>query len=105
MTFLDSNPSATIPATQYTLNGNGIVTEATEGHFALGGNEMTVQYNGDSKYKPLSSATPINVNIQSSTTSLAVVPPHRLPRGGRNHLGDRHPTVGIPPPEAFLRAA
>jgi len=81
VTFFDNSTAAAISAPS-ALDGTGTATLTTEGVFAAGGNEMVAIYNGNTTYESVTSTPPININIQDSTTSLAVVPSNYTPASG-----------------------
>jgi hypothetical protein len=72
--FVDTTEAQPLSLTPSALSSSGIATLTVEGVFGPGGNEIVAIYSGDTNYASASSSPPVNVNIQPSTTSLAVVP-------------------------------
>jgi hypothetical protein len=72
--FIDSSEGQPVSSSPSSLNTSGVATLTTEGVFGPGGNEIVAIYSGDSVYASEDSSPPVNVNIQASTTSMAVAP-------------------------------
>ena len=96
VTFFDNSTGAVI-GSPVTLDANGNAVLTTEGLFSLGGNEMVAIYSGDATYASRTSTPPVNVNVQLSTTSLAVVPSNFNPASGEVISVTVTLTVGSPP--------
>ncbi len=96
VSFYDNSKGAVI-GTPQTLDANGVGTLTIEGVFATGGNEMVAIYSGDATYASVTSQPPVNVNIQLSTTNLAVVPSNYSPASGDTITVVVTLTVGGPP--------
>jgi hypothetical protein len=71
VTFYDTTTGAALSTSPSALDSNGNASLTVEGVFASGGNNVEAIYNGDSNYESITSA-PSTINIQPSTTSLAV---------------------------------
>lgn len=69
VTFYDSSSGNDIAQPQTLVNGS--VSINVSGGFTSGTNEMVAEYSGDDNYAPANS-TPSDINIQPSTTSLAI---------------------------------
>jgi subtilase family serine protease len=95
--FYDVSTGAPLSATPSAVDSNGNAALTTEGVFASGGNEIVAQYSGDGTYEALSSQPPVNINMQPSTTSLAVVPSTYSPAPGATITVTVTLTVGGPP--------
>jgi len=80
--FHDNSTNADLSPNFYTLDSNGNASLTTEGHFALGGNNLVAIYSGDTTYAPFTMPTPLSINTQVSTTSLVVVPSNYSPASG-----------------------
>lgn len=96
VTFLDTSEMQPVSVTPSTLDSTGTATLTTEGKFGPGGNEITAEYSGDSTYAASSSTPPVNVNIEPSTTSLAVVPSATSVTPGQTITVTATLTVGSP---------
>ena len=96
VTFVDSTEAQPI-SSAVTLNSSGVATVTVEGVFGSGGNELFASYSGDSTYAAATSTPPVNVNIQPSTTSLAVVPSATSVTPGQTITVTVTLTVGSPP--------
>jgi hypothetical protein len=97
VTFVDSSEQQPLSLTPSTLNSSGTATLTVEGVFGPGGNEIVALYSGDVNYAPAASAPPVDVNIQSSTTSLTVVPSSTSVTPGQTISVTATLTVGSPP--------
>jgi len=80
--FHDNSTGANLSSSSYTLNSSGTASLTTEGNFGIGGNNLVAIYSGDGTYAPLTMPTPLNINMQLSTTSLAIVPSNYSPASG-----------------------
>lgn len=97
VTFVDSSEQQPLSLTPSPLNPSGTATLTVEGVFGVGGNQIVALYSGDANYAPTASAPPVNVNIQSSTTSLTVVPSSTSVTPGQTISVTATLTVGSPP--------
>ena len=96
VTFVDGTEAQPI-SSAVALNSSGVATVTVEGVFGQGGNQVFASYSGDSNYAPASSTPPVNINIQPSTTSLAVVPSATSVTPGQTISVTVTLTVGSPP--------
>jgi hypothetical protein len=97
VTFLNTSEGQPLSLTPSTLNSSGIATLTVEGVFGPGGNEIQAVYSGDSTYASSSSTPQLNINMQPSTTSLAVVPSATSVTEGQIISVTATLTVGNPP--------
>jgi subtilase family serine protease len=74
VSFVDTTEAQPLSLTPSALSSSGTATLTVVGPFGSGGNEIVAIYSGDANYASASSSPPVNVNIQPSTTSIAVVP-------------------------------
>ena len=95
--FYDDSKGAALALSPSTLSSSGTASLNTEGNFVLGGNQLVVIYSGDNTYAPLTMQTPVNINMQLSTTSLAVVPSNYSPASGDTITVTVTCTAGSPP--------
>ncbi len=96
VTFVDGTESQPI-SSAVTLNSSGVATVTVEGVFGQGGNQVFASYSGDSTYATGTSTPPVNINIQPSTTSVAVVPSATSVTPGQTISVTVTLTVGSPP--------
>jgi hypothetical protein len=71
VTFYDTSTGQALSTSPSALDSSGNASLTVAGVFASGGNNVEAIYNGDSNYESITSA-PVSINIQPSTTSLAV---------------------------------
>ena len=107
VTFFDNSTGTPVSSAPSALDAGGNATLTTQGVFAAGGNEMVAIYNGDNTYGTGTSTPPVNVNIQASTTSLAVVPSNYNPASGSTisvivTLTVGSPVAGSTPPSGLI---
>lgn len=83
VTFSDVTPSGTIPigGSAVTLDSTGKATATVSTGLAIGGNNVTAIYSGDSTYAAASSTPPFVVTIAKSQTSLAITAPSAVAAG------------------------
>ena len=93
--FYDTSTSQSL-SLPITLDSTGSGSATLEGVFALGGNEMVIDYSGDATYASATSSTPLNINTQASTTSLVVTPSTTAAAPGQNISVVVTLTVGTP---------
>ena len=96
VTFVNSTAAQPV-SSAVTLNSSGVATVTVEGVFGTGGNELFASYSGDSTYAAATSSPQVNVNIEPSTTSLAVVPSATSVAAGQTITATVTLTVGSPP--------
>lgn len=94
--FVDSSEMQPI-SSAVAVNSSGVATVTVAGVFGVGGNEIFASYSGDSTYASATSSPDLNINIQPSTTSLAVVPSATSVTPGQTITATVTLTVGSPP--------
>lgn len=79
--FFDADTGTNLSSTPSTVGINGTASVSVEGVFQNGANEIEAEYSGDATYAP-GSSPPVDITVQPSATSLAVVPSNYSPAAG-----------------------
>jgi len=102
--FFDADTGTNLSSTPSTLGINGTASVSVEGVFQNGANEIEAFYSGDPTYAP-GSSPPVDITVQPSATSLAVVPSNYSPGAGSTITVTATLTVtnpGSSPPTGLL---
>jgi len=95
VSFFDKATNQNLSATPSAVGANGIATLTLTTGLAVGGNNVTAVYSGDTTYASATSA-PVTVTTEPSTTALAVVASSTTPAAGAIITVTTTLTIGIP---------